>query len=405
MLKIISGIKTSKMKGRKEMKKEFAMIGIGNCGSQITWLMEQRYSNLFDTIYINTSDTDLSMVGEGTIKFKIGDRDEIEGTGANRFKMKNYIREELDVILTREDFKSLIKEKRYVFIVVSTAGGTGSGAGPGLMYVLKNCFPDTHFILVAVLPQIQANEGNQQNTEEFLSELYNDLDDDTVYMIYDNETRSQFSDTECLELVNDGIVEDLRILTCIDNYPTPYDSIDKADMESIIKEPGRLLVTRIKKGLTEKVLEDASIDDIIIKAIKQSCHTETDRNKRVAKWGIISYFTQEVNKLYQSKLEKLCDFVGTPIERFNHNAVNDKGEAHNFLYLVASGLSPINDRSKKIAERIQELRRAKATDESSKYVSNEDHEYNEILARKKEIQKLKREEQIKPKTLFDKFIK
>jgi len=386
------------------MKKEICLLGLGNCGCQVVWLAEKRYSTLFDTVYINTSASDLSMVG-GAMKFKVGNEDDIEGTGANRFKMKTYIREELETILRSRDFVKLINDKKYVFLIVSTAGGTGSGAGPGLMHVFNTIFPDTHFILVAVLPQIQSIEGSQENTREFLKELYNDLDENTVYMMYDNETRADHSDTECLDLVNDYIVEDIRILSCIDNYPTPYDSIDKADMESIIKEPGRLLVTRIKKGLTEKVLEDTSMDDIIIKAIKQSCHTETDRNKRVGKWGIITYFTQEVNKLYQSRLEKLCDFIGTPIERFNHNAINDKGESQNFLYLIASGLSPINDRSRKIDERIQELRKAKASDESGKYISTDDTEYNAILARKKKIEEQKRSEDVKPKALFDKFMK
>ena len=389
------------------MEKKIGIIGVGNCGSQIAYLAERKYNTLIDSIYINTSEADLSMV-EGNIKFKIGDKEEIEGSGKNRSKMKAYLRDEIRVILSNAVFQKTINEKKYVFVVASAAGGTGSGAAPVLLDVLRACFPDVHFILVCVLPQLQASLMEQGNTLEFLDELYTDLGDNTTYMMYDNEVTADKSPTEGLEIVNECIVEDIRILSGIDNYATPYDSIDEADLESIITTPGRLLVTRVKKGLTEKTLEDAQIDDIIIKCIKQSCNTETDRNKRVVRWGIITYFTEAVHKLYTTSLEKLREFIGTPIERFNHHAVNDKGEQFNFLYLIASGLSPINDRVKKIKDRVDELKKALASDDSSKYIlSGDSVAYDVLAARKKEEKRRQSIENgdISPKVIFDKFMK
>lgn len=389
----------------ENFKKNIGIIGVGNCGSQVAYLAEKKYDTLFDSVYINTSQSDLSMIN-GSIKFKIGNNHEIEGSAKNRTKMKGYLKHEIERILSNESFVNIIAGKKYVFIVISTAGGTGSGAGPVLLEILRQAFPDVHFILVGVLPRVRDSLADQGNTLEFLEELYESLGQNTTYMIYDNETTADKSPTEALTIVNENIVEDLRILSGIDNYPTPYESIDPADLESIITTPGRLFVARVTKGLTEKNMEDASFDDLIIKAIKQSCHTETDRNKKIVRWGVITYFTEAVNKLYTNKFEKLTEFIGTPEEPFNHNAISDKSESLNFLYLIASGLSPINDRAQRIKDRVAELKNALAKGDTSGYILSGDDTSNDALAiRKREEKKSNSHDAFKPKDIFAKFQK
>lgn len=389
------------------MEKKIAIIGVGNCGSQVANLAEKKYGELFDTVYINSSESDLSMVSTETgLKFKIGNKDEVEGSGKNRLKMKEYLMEAINDILSNETFQECICEKKYCFVVSSAAGGTGSGATPALLEILRQMFPDTNFILIGVLPQISASLMEQGNALEFLNELYDTLGEDTTYMIYDNEMTSDFPPTKALEIVNENIVEDIRILSGVDNYPTPYESIDEADMESIITTPGRLLVVRVNKGLIEKDMEDNVLDDIIIKTIKKSAHAETDRNKKVVRWGIITYFTDACNKLYTPDLEKVREFIGTPVERFNHNAINDKSENFNFLYMIASGLSPINDRVKKITDRIEELKNALANDESNRYIlSGEGASYNVMEERKKADKRAKQATTVDPSEIMKKFMK
>lgn len=356
-----------------KLRKRVAIIGVGNCGGQIAMLAENKYPELFDSVYINTSENDLAMIkspnGE-KYKYKIGKH--IEGSAKDRSRMKEYLQANLNRILSNEEFRNVMSTKQYCYVIASAAGGTGSGASPVLLDILRQLFPDITFVLVVVLPQLSASLLEQGNAVEYLKELYDILGSTTTYMIYDNETTSGMSSTQSLVEVNENIVEDLRVLTGIDNHATPYDSIDPADMESIIKTPGRLMVTRVNKNLTEKTLEDNKLDDIIIKAIKSSCHAETDRNKRVIMWGVITYFTEAVNKLYSSELSGVCDFIGTPIQRFNHNAINTAHENLNFLYLITAGLSPINDRVKKITERIEELEKALASDNTNKFILSGD---------------------------------
>ena len=387
--------------------KRIALIGCGNCGSQVALMAERKYPDIFDCVYINTSESDLAMVNtDSELKFKIGKREEVEGSGKNRTKMKEYLMADINNILTNENLQKTIYTKKYCYIIASAAGGTGSGAAPVLMEIMRQMFPDTNFILVGVLPQISASLMEQGNALEFLNELYDVLGDSTTYMIYDNESTSDLPPTKALEVVNENIVEDLKILSGVDNYPTPYESIDEADMESIITTPGRLLVVRLNKNLIEKTMEDTNLDDMVIKAIKKSAHTETDRNKKVVRLGIITYFTDAVNKLYSSNLYNLTEFIGTPIERFNHNAINKNNESLNFFYLIASGMSPINDRVVKITERINELKNALASDESSKYIlSGDGASYDVMEARRKADKRANTPEEINPADIFKKFMK
>ncbi len=386
------------------MSKTISIIGVGNCGCQVANLASKKYSELFDAVFINTSSSDLSMVEADGIKIKIGDQDEIDGSGKNRTKMKQYLKDSIKKILTDIEFINSIAEKKYAFIVSSAAGGTGSGATPVLLDVLRHAIPDTKFILVTVLPTIKSSLMEQGNTLEMLNELYDNLGSETTYMIYDNETASDKSPTEALSYINENIVEDIRVLSSVDNFATPYESIDAADMESIIGTPGRLLVARVSKNLTEKNMEDSNLDDVIVKTIKKSAHAETDRNKKVVRWGLITYFTENVNKLYNSELEGLINFIGTPIERFNHNAINPGKESENFLYLIASGLSPVNDRVAKVVDRIAELKAALATDDSSKYILSGDNMSYDVLEARKKEEKRANATAFNPDDIFSKFM-
>ena len=99
-------------------------------------------------------------------QIKLGEDEEIEGSGKNRAKMKVYLQNEIERILTNETFSSIIEDKKYVFVISSTAGGTGSGASPILLDVLRNCFADVHFILVGVLPQLTTRSEERRVGKE-----------------------------------------------------------------------------------------------------------------------------------------------------------------------------------------------------------------------------------------------
>ena len=388
------------------MKKMTILFGIGNAGNQVASLAAKKYPDLFDAICINSSQADLSMIqkSDSVLTFKIGNDDEVEGSAKNRTRMKEYLKADIMNILNNKDLQDMISSKKYCFVVSSAGGGTGSASAPIMVDILKTFFPDTNFILVGILPAIGSSICEQGNAEEYLREVYSTLGESATYMMYDNEVVSNLPSIKGLEVVNENIVEDLRVLTGIDNYPAQYDSMDEADMESVITTPGRLLVVRLTKGLTEKNLEDTKLDDMIITAIKKSCHAETDRNKVITRMGVITYFTPNVNNLYTTNFESVYEFLGTPIERFNHNAVNDKSESMNFMYVLASGLSPTNDRATKIRDKIEELKKSLASDESSKYIySGDSVSYDMAAVRKRQDKQNRQVEAFNPILFFDKY--
>lgn len=388
------------------MKKMTILFGIGNAGNQVASLAAKKYPDLFDAICINSSQADLSMIqkSESVLTFKIGNDDEVEGSAKNRTRMKEYLKADIMNILNNKDLQDMVSSKKYCFVVSSAGGGTGSASAPIMVDILRTFFPDTNFILVGILPAIGSSICEQGNAEEYLREVYSTLGESATYMMYDNEVVSNLPSIKGLEVVNENIVEDLRVLTGIDNYPAQYDSMDEADMESVITTPGRLLVVRLTKGLTEKNLEDTKLDDMIITAIKKSCHAETDRNKVITRMGVITYFTPNVNNLYTTNFESVYEFLGTPIERFNHNAVNDKSESMNFMYVLASGLSPTNDRATKIRDKIEELKKSLASDESSKYIySGDSVSYDMAAVRKRQDKQNRQVEAFNPILFFDKY--
>lgn len=333
---------------------KLGLIGIGNCGNQITSLASKKYPEIFDCIYINTSDSDLNQVTGSGYKLKIG-LDEVEGTGKNRNRAKAYLKSDIKRFMKDDKFTSIFNNE-YVFIITSTAGGTGSGSSPVFLKSLESQFPEVKFVLVAVLPQLQASRGEQENTLEFLNEFYRNLAENSTYMIYDNETTSNLSSIKSLSAVNEEIVEDLKIISGCDCYPSQYDTIDRGDMETIVSTSGRLLVNRITKTISRKSLEDVSMDDLIIKSIKNSKAAETNRDKKIVHMGVISNLTNECYDLYDSSLPKLSEFMGIPInKRYNHHSVNEVDELANFVYVIMSGLSPITDRIDKIKNRLDEL--------------------------------------------------
>jgi len=101
--------------------KQITLIGIGNCGSQTVALAEEKYPELFDCVYINTSESDLGMVNSESLKIKIGENDEVYGSGKNRNKMKAFLREDIKKVLTKNELpktKPTIREMTLPFFFI-----------------------------------------------------------------------------------------------------------------------------------------------------------------------------------------------------------------------------------------------------------------------------------------------
>ena len=247
-----------------------ALIGIGNCGNQIAALAKKDAG--IDVICINTSENDLSTLPAELkeVSFLVGDS---EGSGKNRAGAKKFLKEHITKLVSDEKFKDIIMSKDVIFIASSTGGGTGSGMAPIMSSIIRQAFrnddgSEKPVILIGVLPRLSEGLSTQVNSMDYLRELFDVLENPT-YMLYDNNNFSKESSYVVLQKVNQEIVTDIKILQCLYNLPTPFDSIDEKDMKAILDTPGRIVISSLF-DIKEKDLDDTSIEDLLIENLKKN---------------------------------------------------------------------------------------------------------------------------------------
>lgn len=329
------------------------VIGIGNCGNQVAVLAAKELG--CSVIAINSSKNDLNTLPDTIPYILIGDE---RGAGKNRNDAKKFLKESIMDMIQDTKFQTFIQGKDAIYIVSSTGGGTGSGAAPILSSIIRNSFRDEEgkekpVILVGVLPKIGEAYATQTNTLEYLTELYKTLDDQT-YMLYDNETLSKEPSYLMMQKINKSIVDDIKVMRGDYNIPTPYASIDEKDMKMILETPGRIAIASVK-DLKEKDLDSVDIEDLIINQLKTNSHCELQRDKVINRTGVITNLCENLNSIFDTNIPKVQEFIGVPVEDFEHVAVNPERKMENNVFLIMSGLTNINDRINKISDRIEEI--------------------------------------------------
>ena len=266
-----------------------------------------------------------------------------------------------------QEIIDMISPLDVVFIVSSTGGGTGSGTAPLLANIIEATFADTKVIMVGVLPVNNEALSAHVNTLEYLNELYKVMENQT-YMLYDNDKCSGMPSYKLLEKVNNEIVKDIDVLRCTYNFTTKLDSIDDRDAKRLISFPGRIVISRVE-DFKEKDTDNMSIEDMLIDNIKKNCHVDAQRDKKIMASGIITNLSQTLTEEFDNNIPKVRDFTGDPIHAFNHIYVNDDRKMPNNVYLIMSGLTPVNDKINLISDRIEEIESRQKTLESEDALS------------------------------------
>ena len=336
------------------------VIGCGNCGNQVTVSVTKLMQDI-PVLAINSSSTDLSTLPTSIPRRLIGDG---KGSGKNRDESKAFLSQEIMKLLADEEFKSFLLELDVVFIVSSTGGGTGSGISLLLTSIIRKTVPSVYTIPVGIMPSIkkEGGESTHANSLEYLTELYEVLGNDVTYMLYDNDKFAKYGTVVMMEKINETIANDINVLRCHYNFPTKYASIDERDMLNIIRTPGRLFVAALY-DVKEKDLDDESIEDKLINEIKTNGHVELQRDLIVNRSGIIVQMSEHVLSQFNTHVEKVQGFVGSPIEEFEHIYVNEDRKLPNNVFLILAGLSKVNDRIRKANDRIIEIQEARKQQE------------------------------------------
>ena len=331
---------------------KIGVIGIGNTGNQVAALAKERLN--VPVIAINSSEKDLETVPDTIPKKLIKDKDGLSnGAGKDRLLAKKYLKDSVMNIIKDEEVLKLVTPLDVVFIVSSTGGGTGSGTAPMLYKILSSILHDVKIILVGVLPVNNEALSAHVNTLQYLEELYTVLENPT-YMLYDNDKLADMPSYQIMQKVNNEIVSDMDVLRCTYNYTTKFDSIDDRDMTRLISFPGRIVISRIE-DFKEKDCDNVSIEDMIINDLKRNTHVEAQRDKKIMASGIITNLSQALTEEFDNNVPKVREFSGEPLHAFNHIYVNEDRKQANNVFLIMSGLTPVNDKINLISDRIEEI--------------------------------------------------
>lgn len=377
------------------------IIGVGNAGSQVGAL-GQTLENI-PAIAINSSKNDLATIPDSVLKFTVGDS---RGAGKDRTEAKTFLKESVMNLLKDSTFTGFCSDKDVIFIVSSTGGGTGSGIAPMLSDIIGSVVPGLSIILVSILPQISEAYSAQVNTVEYMKEIYNVLDKSTM-MIYDNDKYDNLSSFEMMNKINESIIRDIKIIKGTYNIQTKFSSIDEKDMTRIISTPKRIVVAGVD-DIKAKDLDKKTIEELLIEDIKNNSHCELQRDQKVARTALIVNLNETMLKDFDDHIGKVQEFIGSPIEEFQHIHVNEEAAIPNSVYLIMSGLSQIDDRIQKIKDRIEEIDTLQSSAEEKISEDSLDGINLDELNSKKEIKKSVNDggdkEEVDIAAIFKKFL-
>lgn len=233
--------------------KKLLQVGVGKTGNVLLndmMNMDGRYVGLF----INTAKKDMVNLENFNDNnyYKIP---QVDGTGRDRNKAKEYVLEWqdsfIDLMLGYDDFETVV-------FYFSMDGGSGSGASPTLMNMVKNLYKrefgkDVNIIAVAVMPKTSVSTNGLNNTKECWNDLMVLRKNGVINTLYlvDNNKRDSYDE------INKEVVEALDTAFAFDSYDIDGE-LDTSDSKNINLASGYNLILKLDDKY--KKVEDAILD-------------------------------------------------------------------------------------------------------------------------------------------------
>ena len=210
------------------MREQFGILGLGQCGGNIASLFEQKQ---YTTVYLNTSKEDLNAI-KGVHKIHI---DGADGAAKDRRKVLRLATESFQSII--EKINSILTQK-YILILFSSSGGTGSGLSTPILRYLsqtgKVCIP------VVVLPDENVESAKAcENAYNACAELMSIQGLGATFLL-DNFNEDKFA-------INQKFVNDFDSFINLKNSSV-YGNIDMAERKQILSCPGTSVIGKVSKS-------------------------------------------------------------------------------------------------------------------------------------------------------------
>lgn len=313
------------------MKSEVAFICVGQAGGNIGSLFEERGYNV---MYINTSLEDLNILKNSIHKYHLKNG---EGCAKDRDKAKQLLAEDLDSLI--EQIRTTIPQK-YVFVVFSSGGGTGSGVSPFLTEILIDEFrskeevdedsmyvpePEKYFSVVTIIPddsdKMQASVNSYNCCQELL-----DIEDLGSMFILDNSCGRD-------KLIINRIFADTldHILQIPSRHKHVEGNVDKAELKRAIFETHGVAIANF-------LGKEKGNAGLIASSIRDNIYAPIQSDKIV-----LYYVTSTTNKI---DMTALANEFGEPMDIFStyNNECN---------LLLMTGLSFPYNRFNDITEKVR----------------------------------------------------
>ena len=332
-------------------------ICIGNGGGQSGVKLHE---NGVETIVINSSarDLDNTIVPAGIRSFIIEDSNDLgRGAGRNREIAKKLFSDwsQNKKLLANEFFERFVASKDIIFVVSSTAGGTGSGVSPTLAYLLAKKYPNKVIILVAIMPRLSESINSQQNTIQYFNEVetINGSGVNIPYMPFDLEKLKDMDIQEAYAKIANDICDAIKIFRGDMTIQTPYGMIDERNMLTIATCPGMISVyTDSTVKMTD--IENLGIQTMIANGMKKSSACDMQRDKISKYMGLFLEVDDAIeDPVKKADYSNLFGVIGEPFEIFVNYGITDKPTGK--YGLVVSGQSMPYDRLKLCIDRVSEF--------------------------------------------------
>ena len=210
------------------MREQFGIIGLGQAGGNIANLFENKG---YDTVYVNTSQEDLNTI-KGVHKLHVTGAD---GAAKDRKKVLQLAMESFGDIVQK--IQNIITQK-YVVVIYSSSGGTGSGLStPMLKYLSqigKICIP------VVILPNNDIESAKAcENAYNACVELMSIQGLGATFLL-DNSRNDKF-------VINSKFVCELDSFINLKNS-SMYGNIDMAERKQMLSCPGIAVIGKLSKS-------------------------------------------------------------------------------------------------------------------------------------------------------------
>lgn len=209
------------------MREQFGIIGIGACGSNIANLFENKN---YSTVYVNSSMEDLNSI-KGIHKLHISGA---EGAAKDRKRVLQLAMDSFGDIMQKVE--NIITQK-YIVVIFSAGGGTGSGLSiPILKYLTqigKICMP------VMVLPDGRSSAKMNENAYNACIELMSIQGLGATFLL-DNAKDDKFS-------INNKFVCEFDTFITIKNSSV-HGNFDISERKQILSCPGVAVLGKLSRS-------------------------------------------------------------------------------------------------------------------------------------------------------------